>query len=258
MQKAILLYCLLSITVISNAQLVDPDKINYDREVTFGINMNTLGGLLAGINLRYITKQNYRDWLNLSLEIVNTKHPKEIRAASSAGSSFLLGKVNYLFSIRPQIGFERRLFRKDQQDGIRVHLVVAGGPTIGLLKPYYIEYITEQRIGDTTYLVAENVAYDPQVHSQSQIGGSGGFFYGFDEMKATLGFNAKVGLNFEFGLFDERVTGLEVGFTGEAFTRNLQIHEVPQRQQFFGAIYLNIYFGTKFPESTTNNTLNTY
>ncbi len=255
--RALLLYCLLSLVYISNAQLVDPKKINYDREISLGINMNTLGGLLAGINLRYIKKQNYRDWLNLSLDIVNTKHPKEIRVASATGSSFIYGKVNYLFSIRPQIGLERRLFRKDQQDGIRVHWVIAGGPTLGLLKPYYIEYLTEEKIGDTTYLVSENVAYDPQVHSSSQIAGPGGFFYGFDEMKAVLGINAKIGLNFEFGLFDERVTGLEVGFVGEAFTRNLQIHEVQQRQQFFGAVYLNLYFGTKFPESTSNK-LNTY
>lgn len=255
--RALLLYCLLSVAIASNAQLVDPKKIEYDKEFSFGINMNTMGGLLAGINLRYLKKQNYRDWLALSLDIVNTKHPKEIRVASNVGSSFLYGKVNYLFSIRPQIGLERRIFRKDEKDGIRVHWVISGGPTLGLLKPYYIEYVTEQRIGDTTYVVSENVAYDPQVHSSSQIAGAGGFFYGFDEMKAVLGINAKVGLNFEFGLFDERVTGIEVGFVGEAFTRNLVIHEVPQKQQYFGAIYLNIYFGSKFAK-TSSNKLNTY
>jgi len=260
--KIILLFsiCTLFLFYKGIAQPIDPNEVKYDRELCFGINMNSKAGLLGGIDIKYIKKRTPSTWTGFNLEIVNVKHSKEIQVSSVNGSAFQLGKIAYLFSIRPQYVFEKQLFKKDFQDGIRTNFVFGIGPTFGLVKPYYIEYLRKRKVSfiedgivkDSIQTYSSYEAYDPQVHSTSSIAGSGGFFRGFDKANLVMGINTKIGLNFEFSIFDEKITGLEVGYSFEAFSKNLKLHEVNERQQYFHAIYLVILFGNRYPAKTTS------
>lgn len=255
------LICITFLNFKGNAQPVDPNDVKYDRELCFGINMNSKAGLIGGIDIKYIKKRNPTTWTGINLEIVNVKHSKEIQVSSVNGSAFQLGKIAYLFSFRPQFVFEKQLFKKDFQDGIRTNFVLGIGPTFGLVKPYYIEYLRTKKVSfvedgivkDSNYTYSSYEAYDPQIHSTSFIAGSGGFFKGFNQTKLVMGINTKIGLNFEFSLFDEKITGLEVGYSFEAFTKNLRLHEVNERQQYFHAIYLVILFGNRYPAKNTSD-----
>ena len=81
------------------------DDEPYRNELIYGINLNSNGGLIGGAFFRsaYTINEN---WLQFGgLEIVEVKHPKEYRVYSyTTGDSFIRGKQNSLFVIRPHYG----------------------------------------------------------------------------------------------------------------------------------------------------------
>ena len=70
------------------------DSYEYQSEFTWGINKNTSGGLIGGIVFKKARKLNDK-WLEtFGLELMNVKHPQEVRRNSSAtGNFFIYGKV---------------------------------------------------------------------------------------------------------------------------------------------------------------------
>ena len=258
-KRLFILLFLYSINYIGLSQVVDPTKVDYTRELTFGITTNTKSGLIGGLNLYHSNRFNDKNWFMYGLEIVNTQHTREIKVVGGSGASYIAGKINYLFSIRPDIGFQRTLFQKDKQDGIRLNFVCSGGPSIGLLKPYFVEVLTYKTvqynddgvIKDTTIQTVATEAFNPQTHSAFNILGSGGFFKGFDQTQVVLGVHAKFGLNLEFGAFESKASGLEFGFMFENYFSNIKIHNTNDNQQFWSSFYLTLYFGSKSPSKNT-------
>ena len=116
------------------------DSYDYNSEFTWGINKNSSGGLIGGFTFKKARRLN--DWMleSFGLEIMNVKHPQEVRRSShSTGNYFIYGKSNYLYAIRFQYGRDIILFRKASQQGVEVKAVFAAGPSFGILAPYYIE-----------------------------------------------------------------------------------------------------------------------
>ena len=78
---------------------------------------------------------------HVGLEVSFIKNPKELRYLNpTTNNTYIAYKKNAMFVIRPQIGLEWILFRKAEEDGVQVDFILAGGPSLGFLKPYYIEY----------------------------------------------------------------------------------------------------------------------
>lgn len=214
-----------------------------DKEFTIGLNFNTHAGIIGGLALRYgIEGKN--DWSYFgTLEIVNIKDHKEERFSSAVdGSSFILGKTNYLFSIRPQYVVERLLFKKYPEEGVQLSAVLGGGPSIGVVKPYYIKYPE-----DNDFRTTRAVPFDPDVHQFQRIRGSGGFFSGFNQARFELGVNMKLGLNFEFAQSKNIVSGIETGWSLEYYPNTIDI--VPkhndENNSIYSAVYLILYYGSR-------------
>lgn len=213
---------------------------NYSREYIWGISKNTNSGLIAGLAGKFSRTIGDNKFQSFGLEIVNVKHPKELRRVSRiSGNTFLLGKTNYLFSIRPQYGREWVVFKKAPQQGVQVNAILAGGPTIGILMPYYIQF-AENNNRVTT------VPYDPETHrNSSSIVGSGPFLRGIGESKIRPGLNIKASLAFEFGTFKNDVTGFEAGFQLEGFTEEIEIVGGPgaNNRQIFPSAFIMLFYG---------------
>ncbi|RYF74417.1 MAG: hypothetical protein EOO39_08645 [Cytophagaceae bacterium] len=243
----------------AQAQTADgSDEDNFQTVTTFGITTNTNAGLLGGFVFRQskrldgelFGKTQYR---YISVEVVNVKHPREYAAGSNNfGGSFLLGKENYLFVIRPQYGREISLFRRNTDEGISVNAIFAAGPSIGIIKPYYVEVSS----GNTTRQIpyAQAVAAPSTGGRAEFIVGSGGFFQGLGESKLTVGLHAKAALSFELSAFRSNTTGLEIGFLSEIYPSKVVI--VPNtntalgdrtlgNRNFFTSGYVTLFFGTK-------------
>ena len=231
--------------LLSSTIVVAQDENPYSRETVFGVDLNTNGGLIGGIMFRHTRELGLGRYVNFGGELVVVKHPNEVRTANSyTGNVFILGKKNYLFALRPQVGYEFVLFTKGKEDGIQVDALINGGPTIGFLKPYYIQY------DDGTNV--EIVPYDPAYYDPATKGagivGSGGFFHGFDRMKIVPGLHLKTGLSFEFGSFGSGVSGVEAGALFEAYPKRIDLLDISSaystyNRWFFSSLYVNIYFG---------------
>ncbi len=237
------IYCLLLICMLPMcawAQDSD-DEDDYQTEFLYGVNFNTNGGLIGGLVFRYSTTMTEKMRQTFGLEIVNVKHPKEIRTQSSAnGSSFVFGKSNYLFVIRPQYGRELLIFRKAPEEGVRISAIAAVGPSLGIIKPYYV--IVQPTGSDP---IVEQ--YDPrspnQTNPQNILGATG--LTRFAGTQLGLGFNAKAGLSFEIGGFRTSATGFEVGAMFEAFTKKIVMVPLAENRNVYTSVYLNIFFKSK-------------
>ncbi len=210
---------------------------NYSSEIIYGVNKNTNGGLIGGFIFRYNRVKSEKLTESFGLELSNVKHPKEVRYTTFIGNSYIWGKQNYLYSIRPNYGAEYLLFRKAQKQGVQVSVLGAVGPTIGMVSPYYIEYAT----GPVTSV---RVPFDPEIHAnQNNILGNGGLLRGLGESELKIGAHAKAGVNFEFGTFRSNITGIEAGLMVEGFREDIIIIPTAENRNFYSSAYISLYFG---------------
>ncbi len=220
-------------------EVVDED--NFKSILSFGLTTNTNSGLLGGLMARKEVAMNdnalHRQFHYFNLEIVSVNHYRESTAnVNGNGSGYVYGKQNYLFAIRPQYGREINLFRKSSEGGVNINAILAGGPSIGLIKPYYVQVsygrgITRDEIFDAS--------------GKQNIVGSGGFFDGLGEAKFVPGINLKAALNFELDAFRQSNISLEIGFLAEAYTQKVNIMALSENRNLFTSGYITVFFGGK-------------
>ena len=245
----------LLITGSAWAQTTDSDDETYRTITTFGITTNTNSGVLGGLAFRqakllsgsFFGLPQYR---YLSVELVNVKHPKEIQTTSNfASSRFIEGKENYLFALRGQYGREVKLFQRIGDEGIAVSGIFAAGPTLGIIKPYYVKV----QEGNHTISVPYSSLTQGRGASQGVPVGAGGLFQGLGESKLTVGLNVKAALSFELSTFRNNTTGIEIGFLTEVFPNRIVLipNTAPNgdrtdgNRNFFTSAYITLFFGSK-------------
>ncbi|MBD3629220.1 MULTISPECIES: hypothetical protein [Cyclobacterium] len=222
----------------SFGQRGDAGDYDYDKEVLFGINKNTNGGLIGGVSFKLGSRINDNLFQFFNLELANVKNPKEVRYTTVLGNSFIFGKSNYLYAIRPQYGREVLVFKKAPHQGVQISLLGAIGPSIGLIAPYYIEYSLNR-----TETVREQ--YDPELHPSPRFNalGPGRLFEGIGNSEIAFGANAKAAMAFEFGFFKSNVTGVELGYQLEGFTKEIVLMPTTENRQVFQSVYFTLFYG---------------
>ncbi len=220
----------------------DTDIETYNSLFSGGVTTNTNSGLLGGAVVRsskalpgtLFGKQQFR---YLALEAVNVKHPKEFSSPYPGnGSRLIYGKQNYLFVLRPEYGRELMFYNRHSNEGISISGILAAGPSIGIEKPYYVQL--QPRAG-----VVTSVPYTPDL--PGDIIGAGSFFAGFDKAKLVPGLHIKAALSFELSAFRENMTGIEIGFITEAFSREIIIMPQAQNRSLFTSGFVTLYYGLK-------------
>lgn len=223
---------------------LEEEQEEYSTITTYGITTNTNSGLLGGFVFRHSTRLENElfgrpQYRYLGLELVNVRHPKELSQSSNTGSRFTPGKQNYLFALRPQYGREIILSNRNNDEGISINGIVAVGASLGILKPYFIQY--QVRPG-----VVRTEAYDPVKHTDlGNILGSGNILQGLGNSKIIPGVNAKIAFSFELSAFRSNLTGLEVGFLTELFSKAPIIIPFAENRSLFTSGYVTLFFGNK-------------
>lgn len=218
------------------------DSYTYNSEFTWGVNKNSSGGLIGGFTFKKARKRSDRIFETFGVEIMNVKHPQEVRRTSRfTGNYFIFGKSNYLYAIRLQYGRDIVLFTKAPQQGVEVKAVFAAGPSIGLVAPYYIE-----RAVDNIF-VSVSEQYDPTnpTHSFNNILGTGNLFQGLGESNIQLGGNAKAAINFELGIMKSSVTGFEVGFLADAYFKEVMLMPNAPNKAIFPTVFFTLFYGNR-------------
>lgn len=225
-------------SIAQNEKLNDDEK--YRKEFTYGVNLSTSASTIGGFIFKFANIKDKRSFSTWGFELVNVKHQKESRFPSPiTGNSFVFGKTNNLLVFRMQYGRDVILFRKAPEEGVKVTMVIAGGPSLGFEKPYHILYQYANGI-------VRSEPFDPAKHRfVDAILGSGGFFEGFDKMTFVPGIHAKFGFSLDFGTFRNSITGFEVGVMGELYSREIKLMAFAPNSSFFSAAYLNIFLGNR-------------
>lgn len=232
-------FALLFLVVAGYAQT--QDSYEYQSEFTWGINKNTYGGLIGGLFFKKARKmKNDRILETYGLEIMNVKHPQEVRKTSGTGNFFIAGKANYLYAFRFQYGRDIILFKKAPQQGVEIKAVFAVGPTFGILAPYYVEYSpSSQGGGGVTYFKQ----YSPG--NTDEVLGTGRLFQGLGDSKIKLGANLKAALNFELGTIKSQVTGFEAGFLLDTYTGKIDLMPTTENYSVFPTLFIAIFYGSR-------------
>lgn len=221
------------------AQTEEDEEEEYDREFVWGINKNTNGGYIGGLNVKFSNLISPGLFRTYGIELANVKHPKEARYPSFSGGTFIRGKTNYLYAIRFSMGLEKVLFKKGPQQGVQINALASAGPTIGLVSPYYVEY--SDGGGGYSY----SVPYDPDVVNVGSIYGPGRPFQGIGESSIAPGLHARTGVSFEFGTFKSNVSGLEIGLMAEAYLQRIQLMVTPEAKWFWPSAYITLFHGRR-------------
>ena len=214
-------------------QYIDDEYVSED---VFGISKGTNGGIISGFYYRHSQVQANGSLINYGVELVNIKHPREARRTTFTGSTFVFGKSNYLISVRPTYGREKILFKKAPQQGARITVMAAAGPAFGLEVPYFVDLSN-----------GRSEQYDPNepTHAVASIQGARSILRGVTQGSIVLGAHAKTSLTFETNSTKKRVFGIEVGFTIDAYTREIEILPEANNRSVYTAGFFAIYFGRR-------------
>ena len=185
---------------------------------------------------KYVTAKNRN---MVGIDIVSMKHPKEIKSFNpnyQDARGYFYGKMNSMIILRPTIGRKHRIAEKIRKSAVEVNYVWGIGPSLGLLKPVYLQ------IGkpDYPYQTIVTEKYDPNVHFA---------FKGVGEMKVYPGAFGRFAFNFEYAGNNTGIRALEAGVSMDAYGKKVPImadlEDKGINKQFFLEFYIAMHFGAK-------------
>lgn len=242
-RRAIIGFGIIILSGALSVQAQTQDSYEYNSEFIWGINKNSAGGLIGGFTFKKARKVKDQVLESFGLEIMNVKNPQEVRVSSAyTGNFFIYGKSNYLYAFRFQYGRDFILFTKAPQQGVEIKAVFAGGPSISLVAPYYIE-----RTVDNSFFSSQHEQYDPNNpnHTFNNILGTGNLFEGLGESNVQIGLNLKAALNFELGFLKSQVTGFEVGVLVDSYFNEIMLMPTAENKAVFPTVFFTLFYGNR-------------
>ncbi|TXF91615.1 hypothetical protein FUA23_00070 [Neolewinella aurantiaca] len=193
----------------------------YDNELTFNMSLASPRNFLIGMRSgKLVTFDEMKFW---SLSFGDLRHSRERREnpdrinllTNRVSRAYVFGKQNQLYALRVGFGKRKYLSEKARQRGVAVGYSYEFGPTIGFLKPYYLEVDAGEpnsnRIVDIKY-TGDNAS---DFLNQDRIFGASAWTQGIDEISIRPGIHAKVAAHFGFGAYDEMAKSLEAGISAD-------------------------------------------
>lgn len=223
----------------------------YNRETTFNFKVTTNRGFAPGLEFGRLRTYYRTTYYHFSLGEI--KHHKEQRQSADPSVSrsfrpFIFGKQNNLFVARGGWGFKRYYSEKAREKGVAVGVSVAFGPTLGILKPYFLalrrqdpDSPGQSRITHESYSDANaDIFLD-----QTRILGASPFTRGFSDVSLLPGGNASVAFHMDWGAFDEFVKALELGIMLDVFAQKAPILVSEENSPLFVNFFLNLQLGKR-------------
>lgn len=230
-----------------------PDGIVLNKEFSVGGKATTAGWSFFA---EYTTVRNRSRKRVFQFEFMELKHPKQVKMSNDPGffspgieapRAFVYGKQNNLYALHFGYGQRYVLGDKAKKSGVEVNVTWTAGPSLGLLKPYYLR--AYRQINDQQ-VVIEEIRYTEENETRfltpSSIYGAAGFSFGLGEIRPTAGAFGKVGLNFDWANYSEFIKSIEAGIGADVFFERAPIM-VNERNKFqFVYLYLSLQLGKKW------------
>lgn len=265
MKRIIILTFLLLCTISIFAQVTFQPKqldfqnegVIFDKEFTLDFRFLQTNGYSLGLNFGRI-KTYYRTTF-YHFDFGELKHIRQYKQEGfnspnvpgfGGNNSFIFGKRNTFLVLRGGYGQKRYFSEKAKKQGLAVGISYEAGPTLGLLKPYYLDL--EYTIEDGRTVTIRSEKYGNENHDvfldQSRIRGASGFTKGLGEISIVPGIHLQGSAHFDWGAFDEFVKAVEAGIMVDVFFQKVPIMvEVDgvENQPVFINLFINLQLGKR-------------
>lgn len=217
-------------------------QLVYSKQSIFGIQLRTNG---YGGFYEFGKMKTSRKTTIFRLDINETKSQKEEKLPNGSvffGNPFIYGKVNHFYPVTLGIGQQYFLGQKGNKNGVAVSAVYTAGLALGLLRPYYLDVRNPLTGSDTTIKYTQS---DSALFLGPTIIGGGGFGKGWSEIKVRPGGFVKAALRFDYGRFNEVVSGIEAGVSLEFYAQKIPIMLYQKDKRLFFQGYISLDFGRR-------------
>jgi hypothetical protein len=224
--------------------------IVYNRETTFNFRVSTNRGFIAGMEFGKLRTYDKTKFFHFNIGEI--KHPKEIRQSADPTVSrsfrpYVFGKQNNLIALRAGWGTKRYFSEKAKQKGVALGMSYSFGPTLGILKPYYLALRYSSDLpGQSRALHQKYSEENSNIFlDNSRILGASPFTRGFGKSSFLPGGNAMIAFHMDWGAFDEFVKALEIGAMVDVFVKKAPILVTENNQQVFFNFFVNLQLGKR-------------
>ena len=213
--------------------------IAYKKSFVFGAKLTNDG---YGAFIELGRASSVKKSMLYQLEITERKSHKEEKLSNiySNSSPFVFGKINYFYPVKLGVQQQILLGNKSNKNGVSITGNYGGGISAALLRPYYVQV----QQGNQLVFIKYNSADSTQFLSNGIYGGPT-FSKGWSDLTVTPGLYAKAALRFDYGAYNEVVSAMEIGITGEYYSKKKPMMVYNKQNQFFFGAYFSLIFGKR-------------
>lgn len=157
-------------------------------------------------------------------------------------SPYIYGKINRLYAVRPMIGLHKTLADKSSRNSVGVNLFAAGGITMGLLKPVYVDVeIYDPQSPGIVY--SQSVRYNPDLYPREIITGYSAYSKGISETGVLAGLSLRTGAEFNWGYYSSEFKSIEAGILIDILPSRPEIMHEVKNKIIYSSFYISFAFG---------------
>ncbi|MEO6869478.1 MAG: hypothetical protein ABI168_07525 [Ginsengibacter sp.] len=214
--------------------------IAYKKSLIFGAKLTNDG---YGVFFELGKASSVKKSMLYQLEIAERKSTKEEKLSNLIynSSPFVYGKINYFYPVKLGVQQQILLGNKSNKNGVSITGNYGGGISAALLRPYYIQVAQ----GNQLVFIKYNSADSTQFLNPNNIYGGPTFSKGWSDVTVTPGVYGKAALRFDYGAYNEVVSAIEIGITGEYYSKKIPQMVYNKEKQFFFGAYFSLLFGRR-------------
>lgn len=206
-------------------------------------------GTEVKLNPKYPNSQYSTNLFQIEIaEKIDIRQKLTINGLSSSSNTlgYVFGKVNKFYQTRLSYGQRLKIAGKPDSKSASVHWLLAGGLSIGVVKPYKIvALVNDPTLGYIEKTIQYEPAYKEVFLNPDLIFGGAGFAEGLNQLKYIPGLHLKTGLHFDFSKEKNTLLAAEVGASVDFYSDPIQIMLDDQNKKTFANMYISFQFGKR-------------
>ena len=206
-------------------------------------------GTEVKLNPKYPNSQYSTNLFQIEIaEKIDIRQKLTINGLSSSSNAvgYVFGKVNKFYQARLSYGQRLKIAGKPDSKSASVHWLLAGGLSIGVVKPYKIvALVNDPTLGYIEKTIQYEPAYKEVFLNPDLIFGGAGFAEGLNQLKYIPGLHLKTGLHFDFSKEKTTLLAAEVGASVDFYSDPIQIMLDDQNKKTFANMYISFQFGKR-------------
>lgn len=206
-------------------------------------------GTEVKLNPKYPNSQYSTNLFQIEIaEKIDIRQKLIINGLSSSSNTigYVFGKVNKFYQARLSYGQRLKIAGKPDSKSASVHWLLAGGLSIGVVKPYKIvALVNDPTLGYIEKTIQYEPAYKEVFLNPDLIFGGAGFAEGLNQLKYIPGLHLKTGLHFDFSKEKTTLLAAEVGASVDFYSDPIQIMLDDQNKKTFANMYISFQFGKR-------------